>query len=199
MLSYAYIIEIDWGGKMDNNDYREEQQDSQQNSQQGGQQDSQQNSQQGEQQYSQQSNQQSGQQGNQQGYQYRQNYYGQYPPPPPFKQQYYYYPNNKPPYNYQQQYYYNQPNLQSSKNYAIASLVMGIISIITCAAIVFPAILGALALVFSNKSKKEIPIGYPGRHIAEAGFVLSIIGLSLVALVLFSEVTSFLSECFWHF
>ena len=168
---------------MDNNDYREQQQDNTQYSQQGGQQD--------EQQYSQpsgqQSNQQCGQQSNQQGYQqgYQQNYWGQYPPPPPFKQQYYYYPNNKQPYNYQQQYYYNQLNLQSSKNYAIASLVLGILSIITCRAIILPIICGVLALVFSMKSKKEFPLGYPGRRIAEAGFILSIIGLAFVTLIVF--------------
>lgn len=170
---------------MDNNDYRDQQQDSEQSSQPGEHQDSQQ------------SNQPNNQQGGQQAY--WQNNYGQCPPPPPYKQQYYYYPNNKPPYKYQQQYYYNQPEIQNSKNYAIAALVLGILSIITCEAIVFPTILGVLALLFGNKSKREIPLGYPGRRIADVGFILSIIGLSLVALVAFSEVISFMSKCFWHF
>ena len=165
---------------MDNNDYRDEQQTNQQNNQQ--------NNQQYNQQYS--------QQGNQQGN--RQKNYGQCPPPP-FKQQYYYYPNNKPPYNPQQQYYCNQTVTDNSKNYAVASLVLGILSILTCGGIWFAIICGVLALVFSMKSKKEIPIGFPGRKLANAGYVLSIIGLSLAALTVFSWVSGFMSKFYWRF
>lgn len=179
---------------MDNNDYREEQQNNQQNGQQDNQQSYQQSNQQGYQQGYQQNNQQGYQQGN------WQNNYGHYPPPPPpFKQQYYYQPKNTPPYNPNQQYYYNQPELTNSKNFAIASLVLGILSIITCEGIAFPIVCGVLALIFGMKSKKEIPIGFPGRKLANAGYVLSIIGLSLTALSIFGRVTSFMAECYWHF
>ncbi len=72
------------------------------------------------------------------------------------------------------------PQNQSHKILAIASLVLGILAVIFSFMItVLGIILGALALVFGNYSKKipygDSPNSYTG--IATAGFVLGIIAL----------------------
>ena len=59
-------------------------------------------------------------------------------------------------------------NTDNGKGFAIASLVLGIVSIFC-----FAIITGTLAIVFSSKAKAK---GYPG-GMATAGFVCGIIGL----------------------
>ena len=59
-------------------------------------------------------------------------------------------------------------NTDNGKNFAIASLVLGIVSIFC-----FGIIVGTLAIVFSRMAKSK---GYPG-GMATAGFVCGIIGL----------------------
>ena len=66
---------------------------------------------------------------------------------------------------------------------AIASLVLGIVSILFCfmgLAVPFGLIIGIVGIVLGVKSKKAAPSG-----MATAGFVLSIIGTVICALFLF--------------
>ena len=66
-----------------------------------------------------------------------------------------------------------------SKGLGTASLVLGIISGVTCWLPVIPVILAIIGLICAVKSRNGIPYGMPGRGIATAGLVLSIIGLSI--------------------
>lgn len=94
---------------------------------------------------------------------------------------------------------YADPNLQHNKPdaKAIASLILGIVSILASVASVaiLPAIIslvcGVVGLILSVKSKKENPTG-----VATGGFVTSIIGMVLaiigiiVAIVLFGAIAA---------
>ena len=64
---------------------------------------------------------------------------------------------------------------------AVASLVMGIGGFLVC-----PLILSVLAIVFGSMAKKEIDANpnQDGRGLAQAGWILGIVGLSIVGLVL---------------
>lgn len=63
---------------------------------------------------------------------------------------------------------------------AIAALILGIGGFIVC-----PLICSVLAIVFGNLAKKEIDAnpGQEGRGMAQAGFILGIVGVSLVGLL----------------
>ncbi|MCH5296177.1 MAG: DUF4190 domain-containing protein [Ruminococcus sp.] len=76
--------------------------------------------------------------------------------------------NQNQPYQYQQ--YQEQP--ESGKNFAIASLVMGILSLVCCGSFVF-SILGIIFGVISKQRQKE------NNGMATAGLVLSIIAIAL--------------------
>ncbi|MGN0517222.1 MAG: DUF4190 domain-containing protein [Acutalibacteraceae bacterium] len=64
-----------------------------------------------------------------------------------------------------------------SKGLGTASLVLGIISVVTCWLPVIPVVLAVIGLICSVKARNGIPYGIPGRGVATAGLVLSIIGL----------------------
>lgn len=64
-----------------------------------------------------------------------------------------------------------------AKGMGTASLVLGIISVATCWLPVIPVVLAVIGLILSIKARNAIPMGIPGRGIATAGLVLSIIGL----------------------
>lgn len=64
-----------------------------------------------------------------------------------------------------------------SKGLGIASLVLGIISVVTCWLPVIPVVLAVIGLICAVKARNGIPYGIPGRGVATAGLVLSIIGL----------------------
>lgn len=77
--------------------------------------------------------------------------------------------------NYQPNGYPEQPAAKPGKGFAIASLVLGIVSFF-----LFGYIAGGLAIIFGSVAKNK---GYPG-GIATAGMVCGIIGIAM--LVLFS-------------
>jgi hypothetical protein len=64
---------------------------------------------------------------------------------------------------------------------AIASLILGIGGILVC-----PVVLSVLAIVFGVQAKNDIDrgSGQGGRGMAQAGFVLGIVGLALTALTI---------------
>ncbi len=66
---------------------------------------------------------------------------------------------------------------KDSNGYGIASLVLGIVSIVFCWVPVLGLVSGILGIVFSVKQKKILPNG-----IATGGLVTSIIGLVLSGL-----------------
>lgn len=72
---------------------------------------------------------------------------------------------------------------QKGKNYAVASLVLGIAAIV----LVFTGIVaiigvacGVVGLILGNKARKILP--YERRGMATAGFVCSIVGLGICAI-----------------
>lgn len=97
-----------------------------------------------------------------------------YPPyaPPPSQQTY-----SQPPYG---QY---QPPVNSAKpsGMAIASMVLGICSILFCAGVFTGLICAILAIVFASKAAKQAPQGNlnPNRGFVKAGKICGIIGLVL--------------------
>ena len=98
--------------------------------------------------------------------------YNQQPQQPDYAQQY-----NQQPQQYNEPYYnqqypqYNEPLNDNSRGFAIASLVLGIISFFCCGSIC--SILGLIFGIISKKRKSE------NNGMATAGIVLSIIALVL--------------------
>jgi len=78
---------------------------------------------------------------------------------------------------------YYQPAPLATSGYAVASLVLGIASLVTCLCYaVPPLILGPLALVFSSIAMKDIRAGAAGPSssgLAKAGKICGLIGLLL--------------------
>lgn len=105
---------------------------------------------------------------------------------------------NNQPYQYQQDAQYNQnqpyqyPQYQeqpeSGKNFAIASLVLGILSLVCCGSFIF-SVLGVIFGVISRQRQKE------NNGMATAGLVLSIIGIvfSIIGII-FAVSTGFLAD-----
>lgn len=104
----------------------------------------------------------------------------------PVEQQNYQQPNYQQP-NYQQQPYnngynqYQQPANVPGKGFAIASMVLGILSFLC-----FPFITGLLGIIFGGVAKSK---GYRG-GMATAGIVCGVIGvaLQLIFMVFLSEI-----------
>ncbi|MBQ9902446.1 MAG: DUF4190 domain-containing protein [Clostridia bacterium] len=112
----------------------------------------------------------------------------------PYPQQDFQQPYAQQPYQqagYQQPYQqmgYQQPyqpmyNGNATNGKAIASLVLGIFSIIT-SSFVIGMVFGIIGCVLGVKARNEIPEGAPGRGIATGGVVCSIIGAILGGIVL---------------
>ena len=81
---------------------------------------------------------------------------------------------------------YSATNLTPPGNgYAVASLVLGILSIVTCC---LGLILGILAVVFANKA---IKLGYKG-SLANAGRICGIIGLVIGAIIVLYYIVCFI-------
>ena len=100
--------------------------------------------------------------------------YGQQPYQQPYQQMGYQQP-------YQQQMYASSaPNGK-----AIASLVLGIISILT-GSVFIGFVLGIIGCVLGVKARNEIPEGAPGRGMATGGLVCSIIGAVLGGIMVLS-------------
>lgn len=91
----------------------------------------------------------------------------------------------------QQNDYYQKPYVQpvysenSFKGMAIASLVLGILSLLT-GTIAIGFILGVLGCIFGIKARNQISEGLPGRGMATAGLICSIIGIVYGGIVLAS-------------
>ena len=66
---------------------------------------------------------------------------------------------------------------KKSIGYGIASLVLGIVSIVFCWAFIFGAVAGILGIIFFVQQRKRSPSG-----MAVAGLVTSIIGLAISTL-----------------
>lgn len=106
----------------------------------------------------------------------------------PVEQQNYQQPNYQQP-NYQQQPYnnvynqYQQPANVPGKGFAIASMILGILSFLC-----FPFITGLLGIIFGGVAKSK---GYRG-GMATAGIVCGIIGvaLQLIFVVFLSEIST---------
>lgn len=107
-----------------------------------------------------------------------------------YNQPYQYDPNqqNNQPYQYPQ--YQEQP--ESGRNFAIASLVLGIISFFCCGTIC--SILGIVFGVISKQRQKE------NNGMATAGIVLSIITLVLGVIgIIISITTGILAESYYFY
>ncbi len=78
----------------------------------------------------------------------------------------------------------NEPQAhQPTSNKAIASLVLGILSIIIP---YIGLIIGIIAIVIAKKAFNEIDkFGYNGRGLATAGLITGIIGCALYAFIIF--------------
>lgn len=74
---------------------------------------------------------------------------------------------------------------RKAKRMGIASLILGIIGIVFCWILVISLITGIIGIVLSVKARNSIPVGAPGRGIATAGLVLSIIGIVLGVIFIF--------------
>ena len=72
-----------------------------------------------------------------------------------------------------------QAEVSPKKGLSIASLVLGICSIVFCAQFIVSVACGVLAVIFGLKGKKTA-----GRKMAQAGFITGIVGLSLEAIVI---------------
>ena len=72
-----------------------------------------------------------------------------------------------------------QVEVSPKKGLSIASLVLGICSIVFCSQFIVSITCGVLAIIFGIKGKKTA-----GKKMAEAGFITGIIGLSLEAIVI---------------
>lgn len=84
---------------------------------------------------------------------------------------------------------YQPPQPQESKGMAIASLIMGILSVVCCGSGLF----GILGLVFGIQGKKKAP---SAQGMCTAGIVLSIIGLVLCVIFIILNLTGALAG-FW--
>lgn len=65
-----------------------------------------------------------------------------------------------------------------SKGMSVAALVLGIVSVVFCSVGLVNIACGVLAIIFGIKGKKR-----NGKGMAQAGFILGIIGLSLRAIL----------------
>lgn len=86
--------------------------------------------------------------------------------------------NTQGAYNQTQQPYYQQvvsPEMKQAENFAVASLVLGILSLIG----IFPCGIAGIILGVSSKKKKPV-----NNSMATIGIVLSIISLSIVVLAI---------------
>ena len=110
-------------------------------------------------------------------------------PQQPYQQQDFQQPYAQQPYQqmgyqqpYQQQMYAgnNAPNGK-----AIASLVLGIMSILT-SSVFIGFVLGIVGCVLGVKARNEIPEGAPGRGLATGGLVCSIVGAVLGGILVLS-------------
>lgn len=91
---------------------------------------------------------------------------------------------------------------------AIASMVCGILSIITSGAVVPGIVLGIIGIVFGNRARKEIKKSdnpLKGEGMATAGFVCGIVGVVfsvimgwiLVMIIITLDLFSCLQELYW--
>lgn len=127
---------------------------------------------------------------------------------PPYNQS----PYNPPPYNqppysqppYQPQPPYSQPPYQypqqpgPSKGAAVASMILGIVSLLFFWSYYFavvPMVLGIIAIVLGAKAQKEMPLGSDGRGMATAGLIMGIIGAGLSAVVFLCSTAITCSVC----
>ncbi|MBN2378332.1 DUF4190 domain-containing protein [candidate division WOR-3 bacterium] len=73
------------------------------------------------------------------------------------------------------------PAQKETANGAVASLVLGIISLIFTASVIISIVLGIIAIVLGNKARKQIreePDRYEGDGMTIAGIVLGALGLA---------------------
>ena len=93
--------------------------------------------------------------------------------------------------DYQQAGYYQQPYAQpvyidsNAKGMAVASLVLGGLSLVTGTVFV-GLILGIIGCVLGVKARNKMPMGHPDRGVATAGMVCSIIGIVIGGIALVS-------------
>ena len=117
--------------------------------------------------------------------------YPPYPYPPGYPQQ----PGYGPPYGQQFGQPFGQPQAAGSNGKAVASLVLGIVSIVLCWTIYFDAVLVILAVVFGflglGDAKKR---NGHGRAMAIAGLVCGVVG-AIAAIVLTVVVVHLANKC----
>ncbi len=84
-----------------------------------------------------------------------------------------------PPQYQQQTTYTNQPQSDNGNNgYAVASMVLGIVSIVTCCVPIVGVVCGVVAVVFSRKMNR---VGLVNSY-TRAGFVCGLLGIGLSVL-----------------
>lgn len=74
---------------------------------------------------------------------------------------------------------------------ATASLAIGIVGLFFFWAPVVPIVLSIISLVLSGKARRVIPRGAPGRGMAKAGTVISIIGIVLGSICLLIYINNY--------
>ena len=101
-------------------------------------------------------------------------------------------PDNSQQWNQQpyQQPYNPQGQQPEQKGFSIASLVLGILSVVCCGAGLF----GILGLIFGIMGQKRAP---SSKGMATAGIVLSAIGIVLFIVIIFMSAVGALDN-FWH-
>ncbi|MCI8854126.1 MAG: hypothetical protein HFI31_08535 [Lachnospiraceae bacterium] len=80
----------------------------------------------------------------------------------------------------QQPYYYTGPTASRTNAFALASLISGILSLITCLIIYLTVFFGCLSIIFALLSRQEA-LKMPGS--AQAGCVLSTVAMILSAVL----------------
>ena len=90
--------------------------------------------------------------------------------------------------------YYQNP----FKGNATASLVLGILGILLSGGVGSGIVLSIIGLVLGSKAMKGYQKGEPGRGIAVAGFVCSIVGICLGAIVLMNLISTFFYELYYY-
>ena len=89
---------------------------------------------------------------------------------------------------------YMQPQKTTTSGTAIASLVLGIVSVVSCGGLSFLGIVGIiLAIIAKNDIKKT---GQSGNDLATAGLILSIIGTVILVFMVLILVVSFVSAAY---